>query len=302
MRSVQRERERGKRGERERERGGADGGKNATELTAQWEGRGERQGEKCSHIQAAHFLTNYCCKTSLSPSLSNWTLALSLFFSLTLSPVPLSLPLPLCGKNWRAASTAGGTGDRICSGKKKKKKRRQEPSPKLWRRDRREGEGVIERYWWLRGEGCGWARQEEKRMMQKRKEKRGQRKDEPSRLTPKNTTSGSHCIQDQSGASVFLALESPEPLSISQLLGYKRLGSGEEVRLPKNSQRARDHRAQSSACCEQAPMSTHRKYPAVVQCVCVCVWVSRSLFCILTEQDGGKSPFSEPVAVVPASW
>lgn len=108
-------------------------------------------------------------------------------------------------------------------------------------------------------------------LMQKRKEKRGQRKDEPSRLTPKNTTSGSHCIQDQSGASVFLALESPEPLSISQLLGYKRSGSGEEVRLPKNSQRARDHRAQSSACCEQAPMSTHRKYPAVVHCVCVCV-------------------------------
>lgn len=30
-------------------------------------GEGERQGERSLHIQAAHFLTNYCCKTSFSP-------------------------------------------------------------------------------------------------------------------------------------------------------------------------------------------------------------------------------------------
>lgn len=41
---------------------------------------GERRRERSLHIQAAHFLTNYCCKTSLSPpfptgpSLSSLTL------------------------------------------------------------------------------------------------------------------------------------------------------------------------------------------------------------------------------------
>lgn len=55
------------RGKGERSRRGGDWWKqNVTELTAHWKRRGGRQ-EKNSHIQAAHFLTNYC-KTSLSPS------------------------------------------------------------------------------------------------------------------------------------------------------------------------------------------------------------------------------------------
>lgn len=81
MRSVEREKETLTE-KRERERWGNRWKQNATELTAHWEGRGERQGERSLHIQAAHFLTNYCCKTSFSPSFPAG---------------PLLSPLSLCG-------------------------------------------------------------------------------------------------------------------------------------------------------------------------------------------------------------
>lgn len=66
--------------EGERKRGGADGSK--TQPNWLPTGRGGEQGEKSSHIQAAHFLTNYPCKTSLS-------------FCFQLGPCFLSLSLSL---------------------------------------------------------------------------------------------------------------------------------------------------------------------------------------------------------------
>lgn len=58
-------------------------------------GEGEREGEKSLHIQAAHFLTNYCCKTSRSPSFPTGPGSLLSHFAVWDRR-----------KNWSAASTA----------------------------------------------------------------------------------------------------------------------------------------------------------------------------------------------------
>lgn len=93
MRSVQRERETLR--ERGRERGEQmEAKRNGTDCPLG--GEGERQGERSLHIQAAHFLTNYCCKTSLSPFFPTGPCSLLSHFAVWDRR-----------KNWRAASTAG---------------------------------------------------------------------------------------------------------------------------------------------------------------------------------------------------
>lgn len=100
--------------------------------------------------------------------------------------------------------------------------------------------------------------------MQKRRGKRGQRKDEPSRLTPKNTAKWvtSHTARSFQPLfsflnATFLVLDSPVSLSISQSSWTREVGSGEKVRLPQNNRGAEitELRAQSATCCEQVRMS-----------------------------------------------
>ena len=109
-------------------------------------GEGERQGAKSSHIQAAHFLTNYCCKTSLSPP----------FQTVSLSSLPHFGVCDRC-KNWRAASTAGDISD---TGKSKRSRHWNcDITPTEWMEDVqtaikswREVTGISMRVWWQKKE------------------------------------------------------------------------------------------------------------------------------------------------------